>query len=166
MRLFYKQPAAIWEEALPIGNGRLGAMVFGDVETEHLQLNEENVWSGGPGNNIQPELKALLPKIRRLIFEEKYQEAQNLALKALPRDPGTKGNHGMCYQPLGRLFLHQQGEGQVEDYRRELSIDKALLNIKYRRGGIEFRREIFSSFSDDLIVMEISADRPEPWIWR
>ena len=160
MRLFYEQPAAIWEEALPIGNGRLGAMVFGDVETEHLQLNEENVWSGGPGNNIQPELKALLPKIRRLIFEEKYQEAQNLALKALPRDPGTKGNHGMCYQPLGRLFLHQQGEGQVEDYRRELSIDKALLNIKYRRGGIEFRREIFSSFSDDLIVMEISADRP------
>ena len=86
MRLFYKQPAAIWEEALPIGNGRLGAMVFGDVETEHLQLNEENVWSGAPGNNIQPELKALLPKIRRLILR-KISKAQNLALKALPRIP-------------------------------------------------------------------------------
>ncbi len=160
MRLFYEQPATIWEEALPIGNGRLGAMVFGGVETEHLQLNEENVWSGGPGNNVQPELKALLPKIRRLIFEEKYQEAQDLALKVLPKDTGAKGNHGMCYQPLARLFLHQQGEGGVEDYLRELNIDQALLNIKYRRGGIEFRREIFSSFSDDLIVMEIAADRP------
>ncbi len=160
MRLFYEQPASIWEEALPIGNGRLGAMVFGGVETEHLQLNEENVWSGGPGNNIQPELKSLLPEIRQLIFDEKYQEAQELAFSALPKNIGTKGNHGMCYQPLGRLFLHQQGEGQVEDYRRVLSLDEALLNIQYRRSGIEFHREIFSSFSDDLIVMEISADRP------
>ena len=160
MHLFYEQPAAIWEEALPIGNGRLGAMVFGGVETEHLQLNEENVWSGGPGNNIQPKLKPLLPEIRKLIFEGKYQEAQDLAFGVLPKDAGDEGNHGMCYQPLGRLFLHQQGEGPVEDYRRELSLDKALLNVEYRRQGIEFRREIFSSFSDDLIVMEISADRP------
>jgi alpha-L-fucosidase 2 len=160
MRLFYEQPATIWEEALPIGNGRLGAMVFGGVETEHLQLNEENVWSGGPGNNLQPELKALLPEIRQLIFDEKYQEAQELAFSALPKNIGNTSNHGMCYQPLGRLFLHQQGEGQVEDYRRELSLDKALLNIKYRRQGVEFRREIFSSFSDDLIVMELTADRP------
>ena len=112
MRLFYEQPATIWEEALPIGNGRLGAMVFGGVETEHLQLNEENVWSGGPGNNLQPELKALLPEIRQLIFDEKYQEAQELAFSALPKNIGNTSNHGMCYQPWGVCFCISREKGR------------------------------------------------------
>lgn len=159
MHLFYEQPADIWEAALPIGNGRLGAMVFGGVDVEHLQLNEENVWTGGPGNNIQAEFKAVLPEIRRLVFEEKYQEAQDLAFGVLPKDVGTKGNQGMSYQPLGRLFLHQSGEGEPENYRRELSLDQALHTVQYSRGAVKYRRELLASFSDDLLVMELSADR-------
>ncbi len=159
LKLWYPSPAQAWEEALPIGNGRLGAMVYGGPETEVLQLNEETVWSGEPGNNIQPGFKQHLPAIRRLIFEGKNKEAQELALQYLPRSAGENNNYGMRYQPAGNLNITFPGHSKVENYYRELDIANAVSTVRYRKNGVNFKRETIASLTDNVIIVEITADK-------
>lgn len=159
MKLWYNQPATIWEEALPIGNGRLGAMLFGGVDTAHFQLNEETVWAGEPGNNILPSIKDHLPEIRNLIFEGKHREAQELANMYLPRRAGENNNYGMCYQPAGNLDIVFSAKGKVTNYSRELDISKAISTVRYTQNGVAFTREVFSSLTDNIICIRLSADQ-------
>ena len=153
LKLWYDTPAVKWVEALPIGNGRLGAMVFGGPSQEHLQLNEETVWAGQPNSNANPEAFAVLPLIRKLIFEGRYKEAQDLVgVKVI-----TKTNHGMAYQPVGDLFLDFPGHDKYTSYYRELDITKAITTTRYTVDGVEFVRETFSSFPDQVIVVRLTA---------
>ena len=159
-KLWYQQPAEIWEEALPIGNGRLGAMVFGGIGTETIQFNEETVWAGEPGNNVLPEIKKYLPEIRQLIFEEKYEEAQQLANTYLPRRATSDMNYGMCYQPVGNLQMVFPDSVQIGDYYRDLDISKAVSHVRYKAGDVTYTRKYIASLGDDIMAVEISADKP------
>lgn len=160
LKLWYTQPATNWNEALPLGNGRLGAMVFGGTTQEQLQLNEETVWAGEPGNNINTELYGALPQIRQLIFAGKYKEAQALALEKFPRNPPPNLNYGMPYQPVGDLLLQFPGHEGATDYYRDLDIEQAVASVTYKVKGTTFRREIFSSFPDEVIVIRLTASKP------
>lgn len=163
MILWYDKPATIWEEALPIGNGRLGAMVYGGIEKETIQLNEETVWAGEPGNNIETGIKEHLPKIRRLIFAGKHQEAQQLANQYLPRRASANNNYGVTYQPVGNIemtFPEAESAKTTDNYYRDLDIANAVSKVSYQQKGVNFKREIISSFTDDIIVMELTADQP------
>jgi alpha-L-fucosidase 2 len=159
-RLWYRQPAANWNEALPVGNGRIGAMVFGGTGEEHLQLNEETVWAGEPGNNIPSTgFREALPEIRRLIFEEKHEEAHALAMEKLPRNPqGT--NYGMPYQTLGDLLIRFPGHDQVTDYARDLDIATAVATTTYKIDNVIYRREVWTSFVDQVLVVRLTASKP------
>jgi alpha-L-fucosidase 2 len=154
--LFYRQPARRWVEALPIGNGRLGGMVFGGVPTERIQLNEDTFWSGGPYDPIHPEALQYLPKVRELVREGRYQEAQELADQKLMGQP----RHLQAYQPLGDLRLVLDGHDLPSHYRRELDLDRAVVRVSYRIGATTFTREVFSSAPDQSIVVHLTADRP------
>src|SRR5688572_30887910 len=115
LQLWYKQPAGTtWENALPVGNGRLGAMVYGNVEKETIQLNEHTVWSGSPNRNDNPDALASLPQVRQLIWDEKWKEAQDLANKVII----TKKSHGQMFQPVGNLNLFFSDHSQFTDYYR------------------------------------------------
>ena len=129
LKLWYKQPATEWVEALPIGNGRLGAMVYGDPWKERLQLNENTVWAGQPNRNDNPDAKTALPEVRKLIFEGKYKEAQDLVNKKFI----SKTSHGMPYQTVGNLNLLFPGHETYSDYYRELDIEKAVVTTRYTR---------------------------------
>ncbi|HEV3415611.1 MAG TPA: glycoside hydrolase family 95 protein, partial [Pirellulales bacterium] len=119
MTLWYRRPAGEWTEALPIGNGRLGAMVFGGTDKERLQLNEDTLWAGGPYDPSNPEAREALPEVRRLIFAGKYAEARELIGKRMMAHPLRE----MPYQPVGDLWLEFPGHGQASEYRRELNLD-------------------------------------------
>lgn len=160
MVLWYDKPATIWEEALPIGNGRLGAMVYGGIAKETIQLNEETVWAGEPGNNIETGIKEHLPEIRRLIFAGKHQEAQQLANQYLPRRATANNNYGVTYQPVGNIEMTFPQADTTEQYYRDLDIGNAVSKVTYQQNGINYKREIISSFTDDVIVMELTADQP------
>ena len=157
--LWYRQPAANWEEALPVGNGRLGAMVFGGVAEERLQLNEDSVWSGGPQDADNPAALVALPRIRELLFAEKFREAQALTDKTQICKASTHGSFG-CYQTLGNLRLTFDAAGEAADYRRQLNLDEAIVRVSYRVGGAVFTRETFSSAPDQVLVTRITADKP------
>ncbi|MBC7846693.1 MAG: glycoside hydrolase N-terminal domain-containing protein [Flavobacterium sp.] len=157
LKLLYNQPSGdIWENALPIGNGRLGAMIYGNVETETIQLNEHTVWSGSPNNNDNPLALEALPEIRKLIFEGKHKEAEKLANQAII----TKKSHGQIFQPVGNLNLVFDGQENYTNYHRELDIEKAVAKTTYNVGNITYTRETFASLSDRVIVMRISASKP------
>ncbi|WP_353139664.1 glycoside hydrolase family 95 protein, partial [Pseudopedobacter sp.] len=156
LKLWYNAPSRNWNEALPIGNGRLGAMVFGNSNQEKIQLNEETVWSGGPNTNITSESGAAIPKLRQLIFEEKFLEAQALA----DVDMFPKKNSGMIYQPVGDLLINFPGHEQVEKYYRDLNIEKAVASVSYRLNGVNYKRETFASFPDEVIIVRLTADKP------
>lgn len=156
LKLWYDAPSRNWNEALPIGNGRLGAMVFGNHNQERIQLNEETVWSGGPNTNITSESGAAIPKLRQLIFEEKFLEAQALA----DVDMFPKKNSGMIYQPVGDLLINFPGHEQVEKYYRDLNIEKAVASVSYRLNGVNYKRETFASFPDEVIIVRLTADKP------
>ncbi|MDR3308561.1 MAG: glycoside hydrolase family 95 protein [Tannerella sp.] len=155
MKLWYDAPAQRWVEALPIGNGRLGAMVFGDPFNETLQLNEETVWAGQPNNNGNPDAKDALPQVRKLLFEGKYREAQDLATEKIV----SKTNHGMPYQPVGDLKLTFPANASAQDYRRELDLSTAVATTRYTLDGVEFVREAFVSFTDQVIVVRLTASK-------
>ena len=152
--LWYEQPAKEWTDALPVGNGRLGAMIYGNSAREELQLNEETVWGGGPHNNYNPAALKSLPEVRRLIFEGKNKEAENI----INRDFFTP-RHGMPYQTIGSLFLNFAGHEKYTNFRRELDISKAVATTTYQVDGITFTRQIYASFPDNVIVMKITADK-------
>jgi alpha-L-fucosidase 2 len=159
LKLWYNQPAKdVWEAALPIGNGRLAAMVYGNTEKEKIRLNESTVWSGGPNRNDNPDALAALPEIRKLIFEGKFQEASKMAAENIQ----SRKNHGMKYQPVGdlELFFPGHDSANVTNYYRELDLEKAVTRVSYKVRDVEYTREVFSSFSDDVIVIHIWADKP------
>ena len=155
LKLWYQHPASNWNEALPVGNGRLGAMIFGDPAKEQIQLNEETVWSGGPNKDINPAIREVLPKITRLFFEKKYVEAENLALEKV-----VSPNSGMKYQTVGNLWIDFPGQGKVTHYYRDLNIGTAVASVQYEQNGVHYKREIFSSFPDQVIMVRLTADQP------
>jgi len=156
LKLWYTQPAKEWTQALPVGNGRLGAMVFGTVETERLQLNEDTVWAGGPEEQDRVGAYKFLAEARQLIFEGKYTEAQNLIQKGFM---GVGPRYS--YQTLGDLNLQfQDNLTAITDYRRQLDLDTAIASVTYRSGDVTFTREVFSSPVDQCIVVRLSCDKP------
>ena len=157
LRLWYDRPAANWNEALPIGNGKLAAMVFGEPAKEQLQLNEESVWAGGPNNNIKPDANSIIRQARKLIFEGRYVEAQELVNKEMT----PYGNSGMPYQPIGNLYLKFPGHEQYSNFYRELDIQQATTTTSYKVGGVEYRRVIFASLPNKVIVVRLEASQPE-----
>lgn len=159
MKLWYDEPAENWEEALPIGNGRLGAMIYGTVNTEQLQLNEETIWAGEPGNNIPEGFNELLPEKRKLIFEGKYREAQDLAMTAVPRYASGNINYGMPYQTVGSLFIDFGEPGEVSNYYRELDIKNAISSVSYKADGVSYKREYLASAVDQVIAIRLTADK-------
>ena len=165
--LWYRQPARHWNEALPLGNGRMGAMVFGGVAQERLQLNEDTMWSGYPYDPTNPDAFASLEQVRRLVFAGKYREAEQLAdqkmmgvLKIGDR-LYAPFRRLMAYQPLGDLWLSFPHDAEPTEYRRELDLDEAIARIRYRIGEITFAREMFISAVDQALVCRIVADKPK-----
>lgn len=157
LKLWYRNHAENWNEALPLGNGRIGAMVFGNPHRERLQLNEETVWSGGPGNNVPENFKESLDEIRGLIFEDRYREAQDLAHQKLT---GSGKHNGMCYQPVGNFFIDFPGHEKATNYYRDLDIQQAIASVSYEVAGVLFKREILTSFTDEVVVVRLTANVP------
>jgi alpha-L-fucosidase 2 len=154
--LWYDKPAVKWVEALPVGNGRLGAMIFGGVAQERLQLNEGTLWAGGPYDPVNPEAKEALPQVRQLVNEGKYREAaQLLSAKVMAKPLGQ-----MPYQTVGDLLLTFPGTTNVADYRRDLNLDTAEATISYTSDGVRYTREVFASAPDNMIVVRVAADKP------
>ena len=154
--LWYDRPAATWTEALPIGNSRLGAMVFGTPATERLQLNEETIWAGQPNNNPNPEAKEYLPKVRELVWKGKYKEAQDMATAHVMANT----NLGMPYQPFGDLYISFPNTENYTDYYRELSLDSARVVTTYKADGVSYKRDYISSMSGNVIMVHLTASKP------
>ncbi|MDG0791538.1 glycoside hydrolase family 95 protein [Cohnella ginsengisoli] len=153
MELYYKQPARVWTEALPVGNGRLGAMIFGGVETERLLLNEETLWSGPPGDWHNPNAQAALQDVRQAIEEGRYADADIRAKDMM-------GPYTQSYLPFGELILQFEHGDLAHNYRRSLSLDEGIGAIEYRIGDTSYRREVFASHPDQAIVVRIEASTP------
>ena len=155
-KLWYEQPASVWTEALPLGNGRFGAMVFGGVKDELLQLNEATLWSGGPvKHNVNPEAKNYLPKARAALFSNQLDSAEYYTKK-------MQGVFSQNYLPLGDVFIHQQlPEAAPTAYYRDLNIANATSVTKFTINGIEYKREVFISAPSQVMVMRISASQPK-----
>jgi len=157
LTLWYHKPATQWEtEALPVGNGRLAAMVFGGINHERIQFNEETVWDGVPRDQNNPEALAALPEVRRLLFEGKNAEATKLAGAKMMGIPKTIKS----YQTLGDLFLDFPGTKTVAGYRRDLDLTTAVASVRFRVDGVEYSREVFVSAPDQVIVIRLRADQP------
>ena len=156
LTLFYTNAAVKWTEALPIGNGRLGAMIFGGASREHLQLNETTLWAGGPYDPSNTNALTALPVARQLVFAGKYDEAAKLISDKMMAVPLRQ----MPYQTLGDLFLDFPTNAVVENYRRDLNLDTAMASVSYACGGVNFRREVFASPVDQVIVVRLTADTP------
>jgi alpha-L-fucosidase 2 len=155
LELWYNKPAAAWTDALPIGNGRLGAMIYGDYLHENIQLNEESVWAGSKINNNNPEAKTYLPVIRQAIFNGEYKKANDLSVKYLVGIPAKVRS----YQPLGNLFIHYDWKGSPNKYRRTLNINSGINKTEYTIDGNRVIQEVFSSAPNDIIVVRISAEK-------
>jgi alpha-L-fucosidase 2 len=156
LKLWYRQPASQWVEALPVGNGRLGAMVFGGVNDERLQLNEDTLWEGYPRDGSNPAALKALPEIRRLLFEGKNNEAAALAGRTMMGIPFRIKS----YQPLGDLRVELLDTNAVAHYRRELDLDTGIAGVRYEAGGAAYTREVFASAPDNVIVSRIACDKP------
>ncbi len=155
--LWYNKPAAQWTDALPVGNGRLGAMVFGGVQRERIQLNEDTLWDGGPRDTNNPKALDALPKVQQLLFEDKNEEATKLAGETMLGVP----HRIKSYQSLGDIILEFSHDGDVSDYRRELDLDTGIAKTTYNIGDTSFSREVFSTAIDNLIVIHITCDPSE-----
>lgn len=156
LKLWYDEPAEKWVEALPVGNGRLGAMVYGDPKEKVIQLNENTVWAGGPNRNDNPEAKEYLPKIQELLFKGKSVEAQDLVNEHFI----SKTSHGMPYQTVGNLKLSFPNHDKYTDYYRELDLETAVTSTRYKVGGVGYETKVFVSHPDQVIVVQIKADTP------
>ena len=181
LKLWYNKPAdasvkdspdgwrddAEWLKALPLGNGSLGVMVFGDVNKERIQLNEESMWSGSCDENDNPDAFAAQAKIREYLFEGKYKEATELTNKTQickgvgsGRGNGAKVPFG-CFQTLGDLWIDNGKQSSYEDYYRELDLNDAVVRVRYKQDGVNYQRELFVSQPDQVFVMRITADKPK-----
>jgi alpha-L-fucosidase 2 len=157
LSLWYRRPAQAWVEALALGNGRLGAMLFGGIDTEQLQLNEDTLWAGGPHDPANPEALAALPEVRALIFAGKYARAHQVAQQRMMARPIKQAP----YQTLGSLFVRFSRPKAVEGYRRELSLDEAIARVAYSADGVRYTREAFVSPVDQVVVLRLTADQPK-----
>jgi len=151
--LWYNHPALKWENALPVGNGRLGAMVFGKTDVERIQFNEETYWSGGPYSQTVKGGARYLPEIQKLVFEGKYKDAHKLFGRYLMGYPVEQQK----YQAMGDIILKFDAKGEVKNYRLELDLDSAIVRVNYEQDGVRFTREIFSSAVDQVIVIRLTA---------
>lgn len=156
LTLWYRQPAADWNEALPIGSGRLAAMVFGGTAVERIQINEDTVWAGEKRDRSNPEGKTNLAEVRRLLFAGKPKEAELLAEKTMIAVPKRMPP----YQPLGDLVLTFADHDHTSEYRRELDIDSAISRVSYVAHGARYTRELFASAVDAVIAIRITCDKP------
>lgn len=153
----YDRPAGNWNEALPVGNGRLGGMVFGTVAQEQIQFNEDSVWYGGPRNRNNPDALENLPVLQKLLFEGKLKEAHQIAETAFSGTPRGQRH----YLTAGDLYIRfEHHVEEVKDYRRELDLNKAMVTTTYECGGINYRREVFCSYPGQIMVIRLEADRP------
>ena len=155
LKLWYQQPAKVWTEALPLGNSRLGAMVYGGVVNEQIQLNEETVWGGGPHRNDSPKAFGVLPKVRELIFAGREKEAEKVMA-----DNFFTGQHGMPFQTIGSLMLEFDGHADYSNYRRDLDLERAVASVRYKIGEVNYTRTIFTSLVDNALIIRIEADKP------
>ncbi|MCE4563439.1 glycoside hydrolase family 95 protein [Maribellus sp. CM-23] len=180
LKLWYNEPADAsvkddpngwrddreWLKALPLGNGSMGVMVFGDVNQERIQLNEESMWSGSVNDNDNPEAREAQQEIRRLLFEGKYKEATALTNKTqICKGAGSGHGNGAevpfgCFQTLGDLRIDFGKTSEFENYYRELDLNDAVVRVKYTRDEVNFQREIFTSYPDQVMVARLTADRP------
>ncbi len=156
LRLWYERPAEKWVEALPLGNGRLGAMVFGGVERERIQLNEESLWAGEPVDVYPDDFAEHLRQVQKLVLEGEIAEARRLGLEKLTKSPTSFRS----YQPLADLWIELEHASAVEDYHRELDLPTGVARVSYRAGGIRFEREVLISAVDDVVAVRLSADEP------
>lgn len=158
LKLWYNKPSGkIWENALPIGNGYLGAMIYGNVDTEIVQLNEHTLWSGSPNRNDNLLAKDSLTQLRRLVYEGKQKEAEQLANRVII----SKKSQGQMFLPAGELRFAFSEHKNYTNYRRELNIETAVTTTSYTVDDITYTREIFASFSDRVIVIRFSASKPK-----
>lgn len=153
--LWYLQPAKEWIEALPLGNGRLGAMVFGGIAEERIQINEATLWGGRPHDYANPIAYKNLSRVRALIFDGQIAEAEKLAGEMMGQPPLL-----MPYQPFCDLRLKVEHDGTVSAYRRDLSLDDAIASVSYAIGDVRYRREVFASYPDQVIVIQLTASQP------
>ncbi len=157
LKLKYNHPSGkVWEAALPVGNGRLAAMVYGNPENELIRLNENTVWSGSPNRNDNPHALAALPEIRQLIFDGKMKEASQMAAKNIQAEK----INGMCYQPVGDLQLDFPGHNQYTGYARELDLQTAVAATSYTVNGVKYTRQVFASIPDQAIIIQLTASKP------
>ncbi len=149
-------PASKWDEALPVGNGRLGAMIFGTIEEERIQLNEDTYWSGGPYSTVVKNGYKSLPEIQKLVFEGKYLQAHNLFGRKLMGYPVEQQK----YQSLANLHLFFHHGGKPEQYRRALDLTTGIASVSYIADGVQYRREVLASAPDQAVVVQLTADHP------
>ena len=158
-QLWYDRPAMTWTQALPVGNGTMGGMVYGTPAVERIQLNEETIWAGQPNQVCNPAAKENLPKVRQLIFEGKYKEAEKLANeKVMPLGAGQ--NCGMPYQPFGDLWIAMPGHANYKDYERLLDLDNARSVVCYTVDGVRYERETLAPLGSKVIAIHLTASRP------
>jgi len=155
LKLWYSRPASEWTEALPIGNSHVGAMVYGGIAKEEIQLNEETFWSGGPYNNNKVGASDSLAKVRQLIFANRNNEAQTLLDRSF-----MSGKNGMRFLPMGSLIItNAKAKGNATNYRRELDLEKAIATTTYTIGGVKYTQTCFASFANNAIVVRIEASK-------
>jgi len=157
LKIWYNQPAKAWTDALPLGNGRLGAMVYGIPQSDTIQVNEDTFWSGSPYQNNNPTAKSKLKEIQQYIDNENYVDAQKLSLENIIADRKTT-SHGQVYQSIGNLVLNFQGHEKYSKFYRELDLNTAIVTTRYTVNGVEYVRETFTSLIDQLIVIRLTAD--------
>ncbi|MFV0418504.1 MAG: glycosyl hydrolase family 95 catalytic domain-containing protein [Dysgonomonas sp.] len=153
LTLWYKQPATVWTEALPLGNSRLGAMVFGNPAKERIQLNEETFWAGSPHNNNNPNFLEVLPYVQKLIFEGKEAKADSILNTIRPP------HNGMPYLTIGSLYLDFPNDENYTDYKRSLDLKTSVQKTEYTSNGVKYTRETFASFTEGVIIIHITADK-------
>ncbi len=161
LKLWYDKPASVWEEALPLGNGRLGAMIYGGTYEEHIQFNEETLWTGEPHDYSHKGAFTCLPVIRDLLWKGRQKEAEALAMEKFMSVPLRQQK----YQPFGDILISFPGHDTVSDYRRELDLATALCKTRYEAGGTTFIREYLASFPDNLIAIQLSSSRKKSLIF-
>jgi len=155
-RLWYRQPAAKWEEALPVGGGRLGAMIFGGTASERIQFNEDTLWTGSPRNYVRAGSADIVPQVRALLAEGKVTEAQDLARAKMLSDPVRQ----KAYQPFGDIRLSFPGHEAAANYTRELDLDTAIATTTYDVAGVTYTREVIASYPDNVIAVRLTASQP------
>ena len=156
LTLWYDQPAVLWTDALPVGNGHMGAMIFGGAAHERIQFNEHTVWTGEPHDYAHKGAAQSLAKIRELLWAGKQKEAEDLAMKEFMSEP----LHQKAYQAFGDLLIETPGVENPTGYKRSLDLDTGIATTEFTAGGIQYRREVFASYPANAIVVHLTSSKP------